>query len=104
MAVGFMQLAVDSFATPGGVPFNQTRFCTRTLRKFTLPQDRDEIAENLAAAIYTRVLSILPNTIIKHRFAYRLLPSCNLLIALDPREFDHEPFCNDTIGEDTGCF
>lgn len=97
MVIGMLQLGVDSFAGHQGVPLSTNRYCTRAVRYYTLFEDRDEIVHNLMAAIHTKVIALLPSTIIKHRFAYRLLPSCNLLIALDPREFEHEPVCNDPI-------
>lgn len=104
LVVGMMQLGVDSFAGSLGVPLSQDRYCTRALKYYTMFEDRDEVTHNLMAAIHTKVIALLPNTIIKHRFAYRLLPSCNLLIALDPREFEHESVHIDPVELDPECF
>lgn len=104
MAVGFLQMAVDTFAGTRGVPLRGERFSSGAARKFTLAEDRDEVVQDVASKLHTRLMSILERTELEHNFGYRLLPSGNVLVGLDPQEFDHEPDCNDTPWETTGDF
>lgn len=113
MAVGMLQMAVDTFAGSQGVFLGDARithqpgdarYSTHLAKKYTLAEDRDEIIQDIVSALNTKVISILPRSNIEHRFAYRLLPTCNVLIGLDPREFDHEQDGIDTSGEIAGDF
>lgn len=104
MATGMMQMAVDTFAGTLGYRLGDQTFHGGLARKHTLIADRDEIIQDATAAIYTRVQSVLPRGTLEHRFTYRLLPSCNLLIGIDPREFDCEPDGNDSPWETASDF
>jgi hypothetical protein len=104
MAVGMMQMSLDTFAHGKGVHLGDTRFSIGLAKKHLLSEDIEEIAQDIASALNTKVLSILPTTDIRYRFAYRLLPNCNVLIGLDPREFIHEQICDDTAWEVTDDF
>lgn len=104
LAVGFLQLAVDGFAGSNGVPLSLMRFDTGPALKFSLYEERLELIQNIRWKIENRIVSILPRVALEHRFAYRLLPSLNILIGLDPREFEDESDCVTTAWEDTGDF
>lgn len=99
-----LQLAVDTFASNTGVPLSADRFCTRLIRRHTLPEDRDEIAGNLAATIHTLATANIARTDFAYKFAYTLLPSLNVMIALDPREFECEPDIDDPLERYTDTF
>ena len=99
MAVGLLQMGVDWFAGTQGVHLGEAKFATGLARKHILYADQLEILQDTASAIYSKVYPILPVNDLRHKFAYRLLPSMNILVGLDPREFDHEPDCNNTFGE-----
>ena len=104
LALGMLQLAVDTFASKTGVPLTADRFCTRLIRRHTLAEDRDEIAGDLAATIHTLAIAKIARTDFAYKFAYALLPSLNVMIALDPREFECEPDIDDPLERYTGSF
>ncbi len=91
LALGMWQLGVDAFAMRLGVALDTQGFNTRLTRYHTLVEDRDEIVTDIVSALHTQVTQLVPRTVLKHRFAYRILPNYNLLIGLDPREFECEP-------------
>ena len=99
MAIGTLQMTVDTFAGGKGFHLGDTRFSIGLAKKHMLFEDLEEIVQDAASALHTKVLAVLPNSHIQHRFAYRLLPTGNVLIGLDPREFDHEQDCDGTAWE-----
>lgn len=99
MAVGTLQMSVDTFAGTQGVHLGDERFSVGLAKKYMLFEDLEEIVQDAVSVLHTKVLAVLPTTRIQHRFAYRLLPTGNVLIGLDPREFDHEQDCDGTVGE-----
>lgn len=99
-----LQLAVDTFAHGKGVPLDPKSYNTALVRRYTLSEDREEIVQNIVSALYSRVTQVLPKTTIDHRFAYRILPNYDLLIGLDPRDFEHDdpdPLQDDPFGSDS---
>lgn len=102
MAIGALQMSLDTFAHGKGVHLGELRFPIGLTKKYMLFEDLDEIVQDAVSALHTKVLSVLPNANLQYRFAYRLLTSGNVLIGLDPREFDHEQDCDSTIGETPG--
>lgn len=99
MAVGLLQMGVDWFAGTQGVHLGDVKFSTGLARKHILYADQLEILQDTASAIHSKVYPILPINDLRYKFTYRLLPSMNVLVGLDPREFDHEPDSDDTFGE-----
>lgn len=100
LVAGMLQLGVDSFAAGKGVSLDKGCYDTALVRRHTLYQDREEIANDVAAMLHAQVTRLIPKTVIEHRFAYRILSNYDVLIGLDPRDFDHEPLQDDPHGSD----
>jgi len=103
LVAGMLQLGVDTFAATKGVSLDATRYDVGLVKRHTLYEDREEIVADIVSALHTQVVRLLPKTSIDHRFAYRILANYDVLIGLDPREFDHEPLQDDPHGSDSIC-
>jgi hypothetical protein len=101
LVAGMLQLGVDTFAQGKGVSLDSTGYNTALVRRYTLFEDRAEIVQNIVSALHTQVTRILPTTQIEHRFGYRILWNYDVLIGLDPREFEDDSLQVDPFGGDT---
>lgn len=90
IANGVLQLAIDDFAGVKGVPYDSRRFCSKLAKERLLYQDLNEIVKDISSAIYVKTTSILPRTDLEYNFCYKLIYTGNILVGLDPREFDDD--------------